>query len=180
MPKSRVAMDVEIPSDVNFIEGVVELATEKCRELRIPGQKCSLNVRVALAEAISNAILRGNGEAAGTHVRIRATVSADKLVFDIVDEGKGFDLSENRPDPTLPENLTNETARPLPHAPLMDEVEHSRTRNVIRYLRRDEGLESVLAAFREATLCDAAVWTTRDDRVADSRRWRAPDRGSTP
>lgn len=138
MAKSRVAMDVEIPSDVSYIEGVVELATEKCRELRIPGPKCSLNVRVALAEALSNAILRGNAERPGKHVRVRATVSADKLVFDIVDEGSGFDLTEPRPDPTLPENLLNEDGRGLflMHQ-LMDDVEQfEENGNVIRLTLR--------------------------------------------
>ena len=134
MGRSRVAMDVEIPSDVKYIEGVIELATEKCRELRIPAPKCSLNVRVALAEALSNAILRGNNQMPGKHVRVRATVSDEKVVFDIVDEGTGFDLNEDRPDPTLPENLMNEDGRGLflMHR-LMDNVEQFRDNgNVIR------------------------------------------------
>ena len=33
MGKSHVALDVQIPSDVRYIEGVIELATRKCREL---------------------------------------------------------------------------------------------------------------------------------------------------
>lgn len=134
MARSRVAMDLEIPSDVRYIEGVIELATQKCRELRIPAPKCSLNVRVALAEALSNAILRGNNDSPGAHVRVRATVSREKLVFDIVDEGSGFDLAEERPDPTAPENLTNEDGRGLflMHQ-LMDQVEQFRDNgNVIR------------------------------------------------
>ena len=90
MGKSHVALDVEIPSDVRYIDDVIELATRKCRELRLPPHKCSLNVRVALAEAISNAILRGNGESKDKHVRIRAVVSDESVVFDVVDEGPGF------------------------------------------------------------------------------------------
>ena len=140
MAKSRVAMDVEIPSDVKYIEGVVELATRKCRELRIPTHKCSLNVRVALAEAISNAILRGNGESSKKFVRVRATVSAEKVVFDVVDEGDGFDLDEDRPDPTAPENLMSEDGRGLflMHK-LMDDVEQFRDNgNVVRLTLRRE------------------------------------------
>ena len=140
MAKTRVAMDVEIPSDVKYIEGVVELATRKCRELRIPARKCSLNVRVALAEAISNAILRGNGESSKKFVRVRATVTAEKLVFDVVDEGKGFDLDEERPDPTSPENIMSEDGRGLflMHK-LMDDVEQFRDNgNVVRLTLRRE------------------------------------------
>lgn len=138
MGKTRVAMDVEIPSDVKYIEGVVELATRKCRELRIPATKCSLNVRVALAEAISNAILRGNGESSKKFVRVRATVTAEKLVFEVVDEGGGFDLDEERPDPTSPENIMSEDGRGLflMHK-LMDDVEQFRDNgNVVRLTLR--------------------------------------------
>lgn len=134
MGKSHVALDVEIPSDVKYIEGVVELATRKCRELHLPPSKCSLNIRVALAEAISNAILRGNGQAKNKHVRIRATVSDDAIVFDVTDEGPGFDLAATRPDPTLPENLEQEDGRGLfLMKQLMDRVERFKSDgNVVR------------------------------------------------
>ena len=134
MAEPRVAMDVEIPSDVKYIEGVIELATKKCRELRIPPRKCSLNVRVALSEAISNAILRGNGSAAHKHVRVKALVSPKTLIFDIVDEGRGFDLQAERPDPTLPENIMNEEGRGLfLMQRLMDRVERfEEDGNVVR------------------------------------------------
>jgi len=134
MSESNVALDVEIPSDVKYIEGVVELATRKCRELSIPPRKCSLNLRVALTEALSNAILRGNGEAAHKFVRVRATVSDKAVVFDVTDEGPGFDLSAERPDPTRPENLMHEDGRGLfLMQRLMDRVERFQSDgNVVR------------------------------------------------
>jgi serine/threonine-protein kinase RsbW len=140
MGKSHVALDVEIPSDVRYIEGVVELATRKCRELHLPPGKCSLNVRVALAEAISNAILRGNGESRNKHVRIRATVSDDAVVFDVTDEGAGFDLAAERPDPTSPENLEQEDGRGLfLMKQLMDRVERFKSDgNVVRLTLKRE------------------------------------------
>ena len=36
-------------------------ADQRCRELKLSPTKCSLNVPVALTEALSNAIFRGNG-----------------------------------------------------------------------------------------------------------------------
>ncbi|HEX2723870.1 MAG TPA: ATP-binding protein [Gemmatimonadaceae bacterium] len=138
MAKPHVALDVEIPSDVRYIEGVVELATRKCRELSIEPRKCTLNVRVALSEAISNAILRGNGDAADKHVRVRATIHDDSLVFDVVDEGPGFDLGAERPDPTSLENLLNEDGRGLfLMEKLMDRVERFQSDgNVVRLTLR--------------------------------------------
>jgi serine/threonine-protein kinase RsbW len=134
MAKPHVALDVEIPSDVHYIEGVVELATRKCRELDMPPRLCSLNVRVALAEAISNAILRGNGHAKDKHVRIRAMVTDEAIVFDVTDEGPGFDLAADRPDPTSPENLESEEGRGLfLMRSLMDDVERFQSDgNVVR------------------------------------------------
>ena len=134
MADSQVALDVEIPSDVKYIEGVIELATRKCRELSIPPTKCSLNVRVALAEALSNAIVRGNGDAANKHVRVRAVVSDKAVVFDVSDEGPGFDLAAARPDPTAPENLMSEDGRGLfLMQRLMDRVERFQSDgNVVR------------------------------------------------
>jgi len=139
MAKPRVAIDVEIPSDVKYIEEVVELATRQCRELHLPPHKCSLNVPVALSEALSNAILRGNATGAGKSVHVRATISDDAVVFDIKDEGPDFDMEAKRVEPT-PENVTREEGRGLflMHR-LMDRVEHVYNRgNLIRLTLRRE------------------------------------------
>jgi serine/threonine-protein kinase RsbW len=139
MAKPRVALDIEIPSDVKYIEGVVELATKECRELRLPSHKCSLNIPVALSEALSNAILRGNANGKGKHVRIRAVVRDDAIVFDVSDEGPDFDMDKLRVEPTL-ETVTREEGRGLflMHR-LMDRVEHIRRGgNIIRLTLRRE------------------------------------------
>ncbi|HLE55440.1 MAG TPA: ATP-binding protein [Rhodothermia bacterium] len=139
MAKPRVAIDVEIPSDVKYIEQVVELATRQCRELHLPPHKCSLNVPVALSEALSNAILRGNAAGKGKRVRVRAVISDDAVVFDITDEGPNFDMEAKRVEPT-PENVTSEEGRGLYLMyRLMDHVEHVYNRgNVIRLTLRRE------------------------------------------
>lgn len=140
MAESRVAFDLQIPSDVEYIEGVVELATQRCRELKLSPAKCSLNVPVALSEALSNAILRGNDATGGKHVRIRAIVSDTDLVFEIVDEGPGFDVEECTQDCTTEENLTKEVGRGLfLMRRLMDRVESFRHEgNVVRLTLRRE------------------------------------------
>jgi serine/threonine-protein kinase RsbW len=139
MAKPRVALDVEIPSDVKYIEQVVELATRQCRELHLPSHKCSLNVPVALSEALSNAILRGNADGKGKYVRIRAVIRDDAVVYEITDEGPDFDMDAKRVEPT-PENVTREEGRGLflMHR-LMDKVEHTyKGGNVIRLTLRRE------------------------------------------
>jgi serine/threonine-protein kinase RsbW len=133
MAKPRVALDVEIPSDVKYIEKVVELATQQCRELDLTPQKCSLNVPVALSEALSNAILRGNRNGKNKRVRLRAVIKDDSVVFEVTDEGKDFDMEKARVEPTA-ENVTREEGRGLflMHR-LMDRVEHMYKRgNTVR------------------------------------------------
>ena len=140
MADSHVAFDLEIPSDVEYIEGVVELARQRCRELKLSPTKCSLNVPVALSEALSNAILRGNEAVGGKQVRVRAIVSDTTLVFEIVDEGPGFDLDVCTSDCTTEENLSKETGRGLfLMRRLVDNVESFRSHgNVVRLTVRRE------------------------------------------
>ena len=115
MGQMRVALEVLIASDVQEIERVVELVQHECRQLKIEPEKCSLNVPVALTEALSNAILRGNREDSSKRVRVRASVSksGDKLVVDVIDEGTGFDLPSSTLNCTTPENIMREDGRGL-------------------------------------------------------------------
>ena len=131
----HVAFDRLIPSDVREIEPIVEQVTRECRELSLSARQCALNVPVALTEALSNAILRGNGGSRDKHVRVRAMVSDSALVLEVADEGKGFDLDACTVDPTRPDNLEREDGRGLfLMRSLMDRVERyeADARNVVR------------------------------------------------
>jgi len=130
----RVVIELEVASDVRQIERVVAMVTWRVAELDFPPQVCTLNVPVALSEALSNAMLRGNGDDHAKTVRVRATVDRDALVLEIADQGAGFDLERCTTDPTTPENLGREDGRGLflMHR-LMDRVERfSDGGNVVR------------------------------------------------
>lgn len=109
----RVSLVVDIPSDVAYIERVVDLVRYPCAELAFKPQQLSLNVPVALSEALSNAILRGNHEDPSKRVRVRVAVDASQLVVDIEDEGDRFDMDAKTRDATSPENLEREDGRGL-------------------------------------------------------------------
>ncbi|MCL4214297.1 MAG: ATP-binding protein [Gemmatimonadales bacterium] len=130
----HAALDIRVPSDVQQIEAIVAQVVRRCREHRFDGRQLSLNVPVALTEALSNAILRGNGDAAGKCVRVRAEVTEMRLVLEVEDEGAGFDLEACTEDPTTPENLEREDGRGLfLMRSLMDRVERFRgDGNVVR------------------------------------------------
>jgi serine/threonine-protein kinase RsbW len=130
----RLALELEIPSDIRYIEGVVELVTKQCEQLCFAARHCALNVPVALTEALSNAILRGNGEDRQKHVRIRARLDHNVLVMEVADEGAGFDLEDCTNDPTTGENIRREDGRGLfLMRKLMDRVERFNDHgNVVR------------------------------------------------
>jgi len=127
-------LDVRIPSDVQYIEAIVDQVVQRCEALRFSRRHLSLNVPVALTEAISNAILRGNADDTSKSVRVRADVDSVRLICEVRDEGPGFDLDACTEDPTTPENLLREDGRGLfLMRRLMDRVERfTDGENVVR------------------------------------------------
>jgi serine/threonine-protein kinase RsbW len=117
-------IEVDIPSDVQYIEKVVELVQKECALMRFGARQLMLNLPVALTEALSNAILRGNNDDPAKHVHIMARVNRAQLVIEVVDEGVGFDLDQCTLDPTTPGNVDREDGRGLfLMRKLMDRVE---------------------------------------------------------
>ena len=128
------SLDFRIPSDVQYIEAVVGQVVARCQALAFSRRHTALNVPVALTEALSNAILRGNGDDATRSVRLRVEIDDLQLVAEVRDEGDGFDLDACTEDSTLPENLLREDGRGLfLMQKLMDRVERFRDGgNVVR------------------------------------------------
>jgi len=117
-------IEVDIPSDVQYIEKVVELVQRECALMRFGARQLMLNLPVALTEALSNAILRGNNDDPAKHVHITARVDTALLVIEVQDEGEGFDLDVCTLDPTTPGNVDREDGRGLfLMRKLMDRVE---------------------------------------------------------
>ncbi|HEY4216882.1 MAG TPA: ATP-binding protein [Gemmatimonadaceae bacterium] len=117
-------VELDIPSDVRLIENVVELIRHECEVMDFGRRQIMLNVPVALSEALSNAMLRGNRDDPEKHVHVRAEVDANRLVVEVGDEGTGFDLNERSEDPTTLDHLEREDGRGLfLMRQLMDRVE---------------------------------------------------------
>ncbi len=69
-------------------------------------------IKLALEEALVNAIKHGNQMDRGKRVHVWYRVRADRFEVRIADEGPGFDPGEV-PDPTAPENLERPCGRGL-------------------------------------------------------------------
>lgn len=109
----QVALEMQIPSDVSEIESVVAQVTAQCAALDLGPRALALNVPVALTEALSNAIIRGNHEDPEKHVRVRTLVDTSRVILEVRDEGPGFDLEACELDPTTPDQLVREDGRGL-------------------------------------------------------------------
>ena len=96
-------------------------------------REATFAIKLALEEALINAVKHGNQHDESKGVTVRYAVSADRTVIIIRDEGAGFRVN-NIPDPTLPERLMLPTGRGIMlMRAYMDEV---------RY--RDDGREVYL------------------------------------
>jgi serine/threonine-protein kinase RsbW len=71
-----------------------------------------LNFRVGLTEALSNAMMYGNGDDPTKRVRVEVTIKGTRIEARITDQGVGFDPG-SVPDPTSPDNLLKSGGRGL-------------------------------------------------------------------
>jgi serine/threonine-protein kinase RsbW len=120
LPDEQVAMntagtspplELVIPSDLaeaRRVQGEIEQALQSVQFT----EKEIFAVRLALEEALVNAIKHGNQMDEAKKVRIAYTVTAERFDITIIDEGPGFDPADV-PDPTDPENLERPCGRGL-------------------------------------------------------------------
>lgn len=97
------SINIQIPSlseNIRIVESFIDNAKEKYKlDDDIYG-----NVMIAVTEAVNNAIKHGNKSDKSKMVSLGLTLSDNKIEFNILDEGTGFDYN-NLPDPTSPENI---------------------------------------------------------------------------
>lgn len=84
-------------TDIHLVERFVE---EICDEYNINNTYFG-NILVSLTEAIENAIVHGNASNAGKSVAVTFESTAKGLIFEVSDEGQGFDYM-NIPDAADP------------------------------------------------------------------------------
>jgi serine/threonine-protein kinase RsbW len=100
---------IEVPSDLASVARVQEVII---RDVESYGysQDAEFAVRLALDEALANAIHHGNGSDRTKKVTVEYRVTAEQVEVMVCDEGTGFN-PDLVPDPTLPENLAKPSGR---------------------------------------------------------------------
>lgn len=100
---------VVIPSDTALGQEVQERIVGRLETLEFPPRDV-FGVRLALEEALVNAIKHGNGMDPSKNVHIECHIDRDLVRVEIEDEGPGF-TPEEVPDPTSEENLERPCGR---------------------------------------------------------------------
>jgi len=122
--------DVTIPSDTAEARRFQEEIEKHLVERRVTDQEV-FSVRLALEEALVNAIKHGNQLDRAKNVFISYRFVADRFEVRITDEGQGFDPADV-PDPTDVENLERPCGRGLMlMRHYMTEVEYNGTGNSV-------------------------------------------------
>jgi serine/threonine-protein kinase RsbW len=103
--------DVVITSDTAEARRVQEEIEAQLRAVDYSEHEI-FSIRLALEEAMVNAIKHGNNFDRNKRVHISYTVKLDRFDILIADEGQGFD-PEDVPDPTAVENLERPCGRGL-------------------------------------------------------------------
>jgi serine/threonine-protein kinase RsbW len=107
VPREAKEERVVIPSEPMQLARVESLILSRLEALNY-GERALFAVRLALEEAVINAIKHGNRMDKAKHVTVTFSVDRDECVVTVEDEGSGFDPGAV-PDPTADENLE------LPH-----------------------------------------------------------------
>jgi len=124
-----------IPSDPQQLRRIELLILPRLEALNY-GERALFGVRLAIEEAVVNAIKHGNHMDKARKVTINYSVDAKECRISVEDEGDGFDPNAV-PDPTVDENLE------LPHGrglvligAYMDEVFHNEKGNRITMVKK--------------------------------------------
>lgn len=94
---------IEIPSDTSRTEFVQQQVEQALRD-RCFGEDDLFAVRLALEEALVNAIKHGNQLDRAKKVAVAYRVDNEAVEIHVRDEGRGFN-PDDLPDPLVPENL---------------------------------------------------------------------------
>src|SRR5437660_6316567 len=104
-------LDVVIPSDAAEARRIQDDIEAKLKQCEFEEREIFC-IKLALEEALVNAIKHGNQMDRSKKVHISYRVSPERFDIRIADEGKGFD-PEDVPDPMAPENLERPCGRGL-------------------------------------------------------------------
>jgi serine/threonine-protein kinase RsbW len=136
-PEGERIFDALFPSDTesktHALEGLLQAIEHAC-----PGftEAEFSTLRLALDEALVNAVMHGNQYDATKSVQVSSHVSPARLTILVSDQGAGF-KEEDLPDPDAPENLLEESGRGvILIRGIMNEISYWRCGSTLMMIKR--------------------------------------------
>lgn len=124
------------PSDPQYIPGVVHAVALLALEFGFPPVDVTMNLPLAVDEAVSNAIIHGNKRDQRKRVEVEGQIDGDVLRLKVRDEGDGFHRDRSH-SPVDPENLLAPSGRGLfLIESVMDEVRFTQDGRCIEMQKR--------------------------------------------
>ena len=118
----RDVLELNIQSSYAAMERVTALVETVAERVGI-SEDDTVDLMIAVTEAVTNAIQHGNREDGNKHIHIRIEAVPSKVTVWVEDEGEGFDAS-SVPDPRNSSNLMEKSGRGiLMMKAFMDRVE---------------------------------------------------------
>jgi len=128
------AIELVIPSQLPAAKELERAVLAKLEGQHFP-EACRFATKLALEEAITNAIRHGNRNDPGKHITLRFRVTPQEAEIWVADEGDGFD-PDRVPDPTLDENINKPNGRGIMlMRAYMDKVGYNQTGNEVRLIK---------------------------------------------
>jgi serine/threonine-protein kinase RsbW len=125
-----------LPSNTEYVLGIVHMVALLAMEFGFPPADYTMNLPLAVDEALTNAIVHGNAKNPSKNVEVELMIDAHMLRLRVTDQGRGF-RSENRRDPLDPNNLMTASGRGVYLIEqLMDEVQWTREGCCIEMVKR--------------------------------------------
>jgi serine/threonine-protein kinase RsbW len=136
-PLGKALFRYTIPSDSQFIPGIVHVVALWAMEFGFAYADHAMNLPLAVDEAVSNAIIHGNRRDARKRVEIEGSIDGGMLRIRVRDEGQGFLPGERRHDPADPKALMASSGRGLfLIESVMDEVRYTEDGRCIEMRKR--------------------------------------------
>ena len=137
-PVQRYPVELTIPSEPAHARRVQEEIELLLKSHHYP-DKDVFCIKLAVEEALVNAIKHGNQMDRSKKVRIAYRVESERFDIEIVDEGPGFDPGDV-PDPTCAENLERPCGRGLMlMRHYMNAVSYNRSGNAVSMTKLRNG-----------------------------------------
>jgi serine/threonine-protein kinase RsbW len=135
--RAQARLDMLIPSDLSYVLGVNHEIAVLLKEFGFPVQDVRVNIPLVCDEAVTNAIVHGNGSDPSRMVNIQVYVSQRRFRIRVRDQGPGFDAGTVE-DPREGENVMRSGGRGVfLMRNIMDTVEYKEGGRVLEMEKRN-------------------------------------------